>query len=102
LPTTRSTNNWISVPISIIFKINFFNIYFDTSTIKYFRSALKKVTAIFFVLLFAFNWFGYRSYYDYLQHKTNEHLDTMLDNNSYDESQLVELKIPVSVPYQTS
>lgn len=26
----------------------------------------------------------------------------MLDNNSYDESQLIELKIPVSVPYQTS
>jgi len=63
---------------------------------------LKKVTAIFFVLLFAFNWFGYRLYYDYLQHKTNVNLETAFDSNSYDESQLIELKIPVHLPYQTS
>lgn len=63
---------------------------------------MKKVTAIFFLFLFAFNWFGYRLYYDYLQHKTNENLEALLDNNSYDESQLIELKIPVNLPYQTS
>ena len=63
---------------------------------------MKKVTAIFFLFLFAFNWFGYRLYYDYLQHKTNENLEALLDNNSYDESQLMELKIPVDLPYQTS
>ena len=53
-------------------------------------------------MLFAFNWFGYRLYYDYLQHKTNENLEALFDSNSYDESQLVELKIPVNLPYQTS
>lgn len=63
---------------------------------------MKKVTAIFFVLLFAFNWFGYRLYYDYLQHKTNENLEALIDNNSYDESELMEIKIPVNLPYQTS
>ena len=63
---------------------------------------MKKVTAISFLLLFAFNWFGYRLYYDYLQHKTNENLEASFDSNSYDESQLVELKIPVHLPYQTS
>lgn len=67
-----------------------------------FDSALKKVTAIFFLLLFAFNWFGYRLYYDYLQHQTNQNLEVSFDNNSYDESQLMELKIPVHLPYQTS
>lgn len=63
---------------------------------------MKKLTAISFLLLFAFNWFGYRLYYDYLQHKTNENLEAAFDNDSYDESQLVELKIPVHLPYQTS
>jgi len=63
---------------------------------------LKQVTAIFFLILFAFNWFGYRLYYDYLQHKTNENLEALIENNSYDESQLMELKIPIHLPYQTN
>jgi hypothetical protein len=41
-------------------------------------------------------------YYDYLQHKTSENLEALIDNNSYDESQLMELKIPINLPYQTS
>lgn len=63
---------------------------------------MKQVTAIFFIILFSFNWFGYRLYFDYLQHKTNVNLEVLIDNNSYDESQLLELKIPVNLPYQTS
>lgn len=38
----------------------------------------------------------------YMQQKSNEKLETLLDINSYDESQLVELKIPVNLPYQNS
>jgi len=63
---------------------------------------LKKITAIFFLVLFSFNWFGYRLYYDYLQHKTNENLEALFDSNTYDESQLIELKIAIHLPYQTS
>lgn len=63
---------------------------------------MKQVAAIFFIILFSFNWFGYRLYFDYLQHKTNENLEAIIDNNSYDESQLIELKIPINLPYQTS
>ncbi|HUZ60493.1 MAG TPA: hypothetical protein VMU83_17110 [Hanamia sp.] len=63
---------------------------------------MKQITAIFFLVLFAFNWFGYRLYYDYLMHKTNEKLETLIDNNNYDESQLMELKIPIHLPYQTN
>ena len=37
-----------------------------------------------------------------MQLKTNEHLEALLDNNSYDDSQLMELKIPVHLPYQNS
>lgn len=40
--------------------------------------------------------------YDFMQQKANEKLETFLDNNSYDESQLIELKIPVHNAYQNS
>ena len=39
--------------------------------------------------------------FDFMQHKATEQLETFLDNDSYDESQLVELKVPISLPYQS-
>ncbi|MEP6949742.1 MAG: hypothetical protein ABI863_10730 [Ginsengibacter sp.] len=63
---------------------------------------MKKITALFFLTLFLFNLFGYRFVFDYMQQKLNEQLEVRLDNNTYDESQLVELKIPIHLPYQTS
>lgn len=38
----------------------------------------------------------------YLQQKNDARLEAQFDNNSYDDSQLVELKIPVHLPYQNS
>ncbi len=63
---------------------------------------MKKITAIFFLILFSFNWFGYRLLFDYMQHKTNANLEALLDNNSYDDAQLIELKIPINVAYQNN
>ena len=63
---------------------------------------MKQLTAIFFLVLFAFNWFGYRLYYDYLGHKADVHLEALIDNNAIDDSQLTELKIPVNLPYQAN
>ena len=63
---------------------------------------MKKITAIFFLILFSFNWFGYRLMYDYMQKEANKQLEISLDNNAYDESQLIELKVAVHLPYQTS
>jgi hypothetical protein len=63
---------------------------------------LKKLTAIFFLILFSFNWFGYRLMYDFAQHKNNQHLEALLDKSDYDESQLIELKVAMNLPYQTS
>jgi len=40
--------------------------------------------------------------YDFLQKEANKQLEAKLDNNHYDESQLIELKIAVNMPYQTS
>jgi hypothetical protein len=63
---------------------------------------LKKITAIFFLLLFSFNWFGYRLYFDYLLQKTDKDLEVLFDNNLYNDAQLIEFKIPLHLPYQTS
>jgi len=67
-----------------------------------YNTDLKKITALFFLSLFLFNLFGYRLVVDYMQQKLNDQLEVRLDNNAYDESQLVELKIPMHLPYQTS
>jgi hypothetical protein len=63
---------------------------------------LKKVTALFFLTLFLFNLVGYRLVVDYMQQKANDQLEARLDNNAYDESQLMELKIPMHLAYQNS
>jgi hypothetical protein len=63
---------------------------------------LKKITALFFIVLFLFNLFGYRLVVKYMQDKVSDQLEARLDKNLYDESQLVELKIPIHLPYQTN
>ncbi len=52
--------------------------------------------------IFAFNMFGYRFAVDYMQHKADVQLVAQIDNNNYDESQLIEIKLSVHLPYQTS
>ena len=40
--------------------------------------------------------------FDYMQKHANKQLEANLDKGYYDESQLIELKVPVNLPYQTS
>ena len=49
-----------------------------------------------------FNWFGYRLLTSFLQDRANVSLKLQLDNNKYDESQLISIKIPANLPYYTS
>ncbi len=63
---------------------------------------MKKLAAIFFLMLFSFNWFGYQLLFDYLQQKSSEETEALLDCDQYNESQLIELKIALHVPYQTT
>ena len=45
--------------------------------------------------LLLFNWFGYRLVISFIEDKANMQLEARLDENKYDESQLISLKIPV-------
>ena len=67
-----------------------------------FKFIVKKITAFLLLLLFSFNWFAYRFVIDYAQFKNNLHMEKLFDGESYDEAQLIELKIAMNLPYQTS
>ena len=60
---------------------------------------LKKIVAISLMLLLAFNLFGFRIVTNILTIQADQKLEARLDVNDYDESQLIEVRIPLDVPY---
>jgi hypothetical protein len=63
-------------------------------------SALRKIAAILLLIILLFNWVGYRLLSDFLQHRATVQLEARLDKNDYTEDQLIEIKIPLHLPYQ--
>ena len=61
---------------------------------------MKKLAAILLISLLFFNWYGYRIVTDILSTKADKQLEAQLDNNQYDESQLIEVRVNLNVPYQ--
>lgn len=49
-------------------------------------------------LLF-FNWYGYRILTSIMEGQADVKLEARLDRNDYDESQLIELRVPINLPY---
>jgi hypothetical protein len=62
---------------------------------------VKKLAAILLIGVFFFNWFGFRLLTGYLQHRADQQLEAKIDLNDYDESQLIEMRVPLNMPYQT-
>src|ERR1700733_6515901 len=56
---------------------------------------MKRILSILLLALLLFNWLGYRFLISYMAEKANTQLETQLDENNYDGSQLVSLKIPI-------
>jgi hypothetical protein len=63
---------------------------------------VKQFSAAILMFIFLFNLVGYRFVVDYMQKQSDEKLEVCLDNKKYNESQLIEIKIPVNLAYQTS
>jgi hypothetical protein len=61
---------------------------------------LKKIAAILLLLLLAFNWYGYRIVISILQNHADQKLEARIDNSDYDESQLIEIRVAMNLPYQ--
>ncbi|MBN9380457.1 MAG: hypothetical protein J0H74_06815 [Chitinophagaceae bacterium] len=57
---------------------------------------LKKITAILLLGLFLFNWVGYRLLTYYLEARADMQLQARLDDNNYEETQLISVKTPIT------
>lgn len=69
----------------------------------YFASTrMKQAAAIFLLGIFSFNIFGYRLVADYLSHKADTNLEIVLDNEAYQDEQLLTIKQPINLPYYTN
>ncbi|AHF17768.1 hypothetical protein [Niabella soli] len=62
---------------------------------------LKTITAIILFLLLAFNWAGYRIMTTWLTHNADQRLEAKIDRNDYDEAALIEIRVPLNMPYIT-
>lgn len=63
------------------------------------NTALKKIAAIFLIAILAFNWYGYRIVTSILALQADRQLEEIIDNGEYHESQLLEIKVALSLPY---
>lgn len=61
---------------------------------------MKKIAAILLIAILFFNWYGYRIVTAILTRGADKQLEVRLDNQDYDESQLIEVRIALNVPYQ--
>ena len=61
---------------------------------------MKKLTAILLLGLLLFNWCGYRLATAIMSQRASARLEARIDQKAYSESELVEVSIPLSVPYQ--
>ncbi len=62
---------------------------------------MKKIASILLTGILLFNWCGYRWVINYLQQDADIQLEARLDKNDYDESQLIEIKVAINMPYQS-
>ncbi len=61
---------------------------------------MKKLTAIFLVIIFLFNLGGYRLWFYFEQLRSDKNIEASLDKSEYTESELITIKMPLSLPYQ--
>jgi hypothetical protein len=61
---------------------------------------MKRAAAILLLIIFLFNWFGYRFLSDYLQHRADTQLESQLDQHQYNEASLITIRVPLNMPYQ--
>ena len=63
---------------------------------------MRQAFAITFILIHLFNLGGYQLVFNQLENNSHQNLVSRLDNDAYRESELIELKVPISLPYQIS
>ena len=63
---------------------------------------MKKIIAILLLGIMLFNGFGYRIVSNYFDQKASAHLISLINENNYNESELVSVKTPINLPYYSN
>ena len=63
---------------------------------------MKKLATISLLILLLFNFVGYRLVFYALQQHADKQLESRLDNEAYNEEDLITIKVPLSLPYLTN
>jgi len=50
-------------------------------------------------MLLAFNWVGYRLLTSFIETKADNVLEARIDNDDYEETSLIEIRVPLNAPY---
>lgn len=61
---------------------------------------MKKLAAILLIIILFFNWYGYRIVINILAKGADKQLEVQLDNNNYNEADLIEVRVALNMPYQ--
>jgi len=67
----------------------------------YLTPSVRKLTAIVLISLLCFNWYGYRIAIYCFQTRSDASLQAKLDRNQYNDKDLIEVRIPINIPYYT-
>lgn len=63
---------------------------------------MRITASILLLSVLAFNWFGFQLVSQYLQNRASLRLESKLDKEEYMQRELIEIKVPMSLPYQNS
>ena len=66
------------------------------------RENVKKLSAILILTVHLFNLAGYSFLFQYFIKQSDKQIVQQLDNNQYSDKDLVEVKVPLNVPYITN
>lgn len=61
---------------------------------------MRKIIAICFFAILLFSTGGYHPFISLLQQKADRNLESLLDQEVYDETSLIEIRVPLNMPYQ--
>ncbi|HSB93418.1 MAG TPA: hypothetical protein VLC28_09885 [Flavitalea sp.] len=62
---------------------------------------MKKLASILLLTILLFNWVGYRLMTSILQQQADTELQSSVEQNRYNDDDLVEIRVPLNLPYQT-
>jgi hypothetical protein len=60
---------------------------------------MTKIASILLLAVLGFNWVGYRLLSGFLEQSADKQLEASISSSSYDEEELIEMRVPLNAPY---